>query len=559
MILPQQTAVQASRREFITQALGASALGMAISNLQAAQPSSAGGRFRRYSLTDPAAVRDLDSYERAVERMLALPASDSRNWFRVAIVHLIDCPHGNWWFLPWHRGYLGYFEMICRELSQDSQFALPYWDWTADPQLPARFRNGMLNPANFEIGNVSEFRTKFEVAIQQFWDGMTPEQKLQVQARGLNSIDDLWKQIEGRFDPGDTAPLVPAREDVRKLNPPHTPQFDEVTRTAVSRSTILDALAPRVFIGTGSANEFIGFGSSKQDNHHGPFPPNRPVFGVLESQPHNLVHNEVGGYIDGTPSRQGYMSAFLSPSDPIFYMHHANIDRLWDVWTRKQMAHHSLQYPTLPPAADVAAWNAEPFLFFVGPDGQPSPKKQSGDFVDTANFNYDYQAGEGEIVVPSIALASGERAPQAFSSSVLEMSASSAVPGSILADLPTQAHSAQGVRLIAIITVKLPSETRDLRIHVFLNPPQGRRSFSLQDPGFVGTFEPFGDHSHRVPHSRGQELTFSLGLTDAALRLSKANRLAADKPFNVQIVADTPGINVTPIEIDVVSVVIQAF
>jgi tyrosinase len=42
--------------------------------------------------------------------MLNLPADHPQNWFRNAFVHLMDCPHGNWWFYVWHRGYLGYFE-----------------------------------------------------------------------------------------------------------------------------------------------------------------------------------------------------------------------------------------------------------------------------------------------------------------------------------------------------------------------------------------------------------------------------------------------------------------
>ena len=46
--------------------------------------------------------------------MLGLPATDPRNWYRYALIHALDCPHGNWWFLPWHRGYLGWFERICR-------------------------------------------------------------------------------------------------------------------------------------------------------------------------------------------------------------------------------------------------------------------------------------------------------------------------------------------------------------------------------------------------------------------------------------------------------------
>ena len=39
------------------------------------------------------------------------------------------CPHGDITFLPWHRLYLAQME---EELGE----ALPYWDWTEDPEIP---------------------------------------------------------------------------------------------------------------------------------------------------------------------------------------------------------------------------------------------------------------------------------------------------------------------------------------------------------------------------------------------------------------------------------------
>jgi tyrosinase len=51
--------------------------------------------------------------------------------------------------------------------------------------------------------------------------------------------------------------------------------------------------------------------------------------GNLESNPHNLVHTEVGG-------RGGLMSnPDYAALDPIFYLHHANIDRMWAGWNQK--------------------------------------------------------------------------------------------------------------------------------------------------------------------------------------------------------------------------------
>lgn len=65
-------------------------------------------------------------------------------------------------------------------------------------------------------------------------------------------------------------------------------------------------------------NTFVAFGgaSSTQPNHLGEFP------GAVEHNPHNFVHGAVGGD----------MAGFQSPLDPLFWIHHCNIDRLWEIW-----------------------------------------------------------------------------------------------------------------------------------------------------------------------------------------------------------------------------------
>jgi len=54
----------------------------------------------------------INTYKAAVAAMKGLPASDPRNWTNQANIHFNSCPHGNWFFLPWHRAYLLYFERI---------------------------------------------------------------------------------------------------------------------------------------------------------------------------------------------------------------------------------------------------------------------------------------------------------------------------------------------------------------------------------------------------------------------------------------------------------------
>lgn len=82
---------------------------------------------------------ELTAYRAAVTAMQALPAADNRNWTKQAQIHLNSCPHGNWFFLSWHRAYLYAFEQICRQMSGDETFALPYWNWQAQPSIPAPF------------------------------------------------------------------------------------------------------------------------------------------------------------------------------------------------------------------------------------------------------------------------------------------------------------------------------------------------------------------------------------------------------------------------------------
>jgi tyrosinase len=89
-------------------------------------------------------------------------------------------------------------------------------------------------------------------------------------------------------------------------------------------SSLFDAerdLASPALIAEGNwrrASSFPAFGGapSAVATHRGQFP------GALELNPHNAVHGLVGGD----------MAGFQSPLDPLFWIHHCNIDRLWETW-----------------------------------------------------------------------------------------------------------------------------------------------------------------------------------------------------------------------------------
>lgn len=93
------------------------------------------------------------------------------------------------------------------------------------------------------------------------------------------------------------------------------------------------ALSRTLFTG---ATEFGG-GQAKPSSHF------YSATGRLEQTPHNDVHNLVGGLMSD-PSR--------AAEDPIFWLHHSNIDRLWWLW---QKSHSDTTDP---------AWLQQSFSFF---------------------------------------------------------------------------------------------------------------------------------------------------------------------------------------------------
>src|SRR6188472_1819854 len=82
-------------------------------------------------------------YGRAVAAMKAKSANDPTSWTYQAAIHgtyttptkplWLECRHQGWFFLPWHRMYLYYFERIVRAqvvaLGGPANWALPYWNY----------------------------------------------------------------------------------------------------------------------------------------------------------------------------------------------------------------------------------------------------------------------------------------------------------------------------------------------------------------------------------------------------------------------------------------------
>ncbi|HEY4143795.1 tyrosinase family protein [Pinirhizobacter sp.] len=351
-----------SRRKFLTHGATLLAAGAALPALPALA-----GHLRGSRAAEPAGLSTLSTVERrnvngaystavlgdlraAINAMMALPPEDPRNWYRQAMIHVLDCPHGNAWFFPWHRGYLYWFECIARKLLMKPSFALPYWDWTSASDMPAAFFRGDLldTRATGFIHDFPTFNDKFRGPMETFWSKLNNNQRNALNQRGMDTFEKFWSAVHIYF----------SRGTGRKFGPDNRGLTGDALE-AVSLPILTNALAP---------STFEEFGGSMVDQHNamGGSP------GMVESQPHNLVHEAIGGY----------MGDFMSAADPVFWLHHCNIDRLWDIWMERKGWHGQ---------DGSAAWRNEPFLFFSDENGE-AVNGITRDYVSSSELSFAFEA-----------------------------------------------------------------------------------------------------------------------------------------------------------------------
>lgn len=500
---PKLLSLAVSRRTFLGSAAAAS-----VATAWPRRGLAQATRTRK-SLQGGNASQDVETYAEAVKAMLELPPQDPRNWYRNALTHVMDCPHGNWWFLAWHRGYLAHLENICRELTNTPNFALPFWDWTNQTEVPDRFWHGVLTPAapDYE-SNSADFTAKFRGPVEGFWNALSSDQMAQQMIRGssvppvvaYSDFDEFWDAVEFHFNNGIPRGLTEAN-----------PDLSTAAKNAVSEQMILDALQPAVFVQDAGTP---GFESGVSANHHG-----GAGKAIIESQPHDQVHGSISGL----------MGRWLSPVDPMFFMHHCNIDRLWDVWTRKQLANGR---PIGPPTAFEGDYYDEDFLFFHDAAGDPATMTKARDYSDVATFDYDYEDGTGETTVqPIIAQSqpiSDEAEVENAAFDLADPATSFVVPGEELA-----ARLAVGEqRFFATVRIEPPEDVRGLEFQVFIGKADADIDFDDTSRNFAGAVGFFGD----VAHAGMGTANFDIGITETVRQLRADGELSVGDAIRIAVV-----------------------
>jgi tyrosinase len=476
-----------TRRHFLKTSLATAGVAALPRHLALAQPPAA--KYRRYSVTSPEGQKALASYAKAIQIMLRLPPDHPQNWFRYAFVHLMDCPHGNWWFYVWHRGFVGYFEQAIRNISGDATFAMPYWDWSKLAQIPDSMFNGALDPTNSAFApftkDIGTFTSYIQPALMRYWKGLSGAQIGQLNKRGYTSFSAMWNDVTGNGDPKNEAF---ARTPIARYLTRSDPKLSETVTYNVSPFMVYAGLLPTDFYDP--IND-ISFNSSKAPSHNSA-PTGKAIFSTLEGFPHNSTHNYIGGYGPIPKGPWGNMTNNLSPVDPIFFLHHSNMDRLWDVWTRKQQA---LKLPYLPGKDDFPVYAKEPFLFYVDGNGKQVGTSYAGDYISMSRFQYDYEPGFGEAIV---------KPPRAAFTAKHTMAS---VAGTLKGNVATLQLSADVVKthlaaatpasLIAVVTLPRPTSASPGRdFDVLVGAPSNVTQVNPDSPYYAGTVAFFGGMMH---------------------------------------------------------------
>lgn len=230
--------------------------------------------------------------------------------------------HAGPMFLPWHRELLRRFEDALRDVSE-KDVTLPYWDWTdresINPDNPKAvfrddFMGGSGDPADQYAVNTGPFR-------KGVWAlNVHPEGAFWARSRSLYITRNL----------GNPYKALPTRADVDAAfaaDEYDVPPYDLTSDRARSFRNALEGEFTSNTMGCG------------QDGWMAPRPAPAGTPGISARVTlHNLVHPWVGGVVAAgdSPARLGTMILSTSPNDPVFFLHHANVDRLWEIWQTRR-------------------------------------------------------------------------------------------------------------------------------------------------------------------------------------------------------------------------------
>jgi hypothetical protein len=266
----------------------------------------------------------------------------------VNVMRPLSWGHSDSVFLPWHRELLYQFEQLLQ--SVDPVVTIPYWDWTRDQSSSDAGFPFTHDFISVDGDDADSDRVKREPgAPSPYPYPFDPE---------------AWSLTVSVIDPSDSLNFF-QRQFGERFDAPSLPLNDvTVTGTGTNFRAAING-----------ANSYTTLRARSEDLH-------------------NLVHRWTGGN----------MLRMTSPNDPVFFLHHAQIDRMWSIWQEK-----------VPPATAfyVASSNAaghklnDAMLFNNGdpapfPTGATPAQMQDGHAIHGTGVWYDSDIPEVQSPAPSL-------------------------------------------------------------------------------------------------------------------------------------------------------------
>ena len=213
--------------------------------------------------------------------------------------------HNSPLFLPWHRLYLAAYEQIIQEYAREiagqypratrtryqnavETLRVPYWDWASNPSLPT-----ILSQPTLNIN--------------------TPN--------GVRSLENPLARYTFRPIPSanEFPQNFPLSHAPRTQRTPDSNGNDQVAAINAAMQANSKTLTDKVYYLVARQSDYAPFSNTG-------FPAERRngSYDSLES-----IHNQVHGLVGGN----GHMAYVpFSTFDPLFWLHHCNIDRIWSIW-----------------------------------------------------------------------------------------------------------------------------------------------------------------------------------------------------------------------------------
>lgn len=371
-----------------------------------------------------------------IDQIYGQPAQGTpqADWKAAALKCWATCPHGSPLFVVWHRWYLLYFERIVRALSGAADFALPYWNYASDAGPSLQLPAAFQNPGN----------------------PGSPTNPLYEDFRGL-----------GFYNPAGSGAQNLPMNDGGYLPFPQTDYGP-----ALSAASLFPSDDPTTALFFLPDPRYYGYGFS----------------GRLELQPHDLVHVNVGGLMSNVPVAAG---------DPVFFVHHCQIDRLWATWQARASTADYNWGNTGIAGTDPSKSDWEGSTFYFVDENSNVVSVTAGQALKTTDLGYTYDSLARVSAPPVVTAAASTAAPNL---ALAPVGASGVTVGSEGTRVtlepvpeanrlaPTPGATAQPATLV-LKDVKLLLRP-PAPLHVFVNLPEGVAP-ELTSPYHVGVLDFF--------------------------------------------------------------------